>query len=355
MLRGQVDGLLEAFASVPDPRQARGVRFPLVVVLGLAQLAVACGAVGFDEIAEVAGDLDPELTGAFGLVRSAPSAGTFRRVLNATCPVVLDEALCRWAEPPVPEVREPGVVGAGPAARVERVVSADGKTMRAARRRLEPGRFTQDQVVEVLDQASGVVLACQEVEGGDEIGAVGQVMTRLVDRWGSLAGVVLVADAKHTQHKLVDQINDAGGWWVLPVKENQPGIHTRVTALPWSDLQAADVERSKGHGRQETRTIRVIQAPEHVDLGLAGVAQVIKIGRHILRKKNLTAEHVWTREYAYFLARGSRRSSRLPARRSVPTSGCRVRTLRRAPRIRRLRWSRSTAPRPRTRTRPEEA
>lgn len=317
VLRGQVDELLEAFASVPDPRRARGVRFPLVVVLGLAQLAVACGAVGFDEIAEVAADLGPELTGAFGLVRSAPSSGTFRRVLNATDPVALDEALCRWAEA-AGEVSELGPARrAGSAAPVVRVVSADGKTMRAARRRGESGRLTQDQVVEVLDQASGVVLACQEVDGGDEIGAVGQVMTRLADRWGSLAGVVLVADAKHTQHKIVEQVNDAGGWWVLPVKENQPGIRARVAALPWSGLEVADVERGTGHGRRETRTIRVIQAPGHVDLGLAGAAKVIKIGRHVLRKKNLTSVPAWTREYAYFL-------TSLPARLAGPAMLARI-------------------------------
>jgi predicted transposase YbfD/YdcC len=310
VLRGQVDGLLEAFASVPDPRDARGVRFPLVVVLGLAQLAVACGAVGFDEIAEVAADLDPELTGAFGLVRSAPSSGTFRRVLNATDPVALDEALCRWAEPPA---GESGLVGQV----VGRVVSADGKTMRAARRRLESGRLAQDQVVEVLDQATGVVLACQEVRSGDEIGAVEQAMARLADRWGSLAGVVLVADAKHTQHRLVEQVGGAGGWWVLPVKENQPGIYARVTALPWSDLTAAAVERGTGHGRQETRTIRVIQAPDRVDLGLADAAQVIKIGRHVLRKKNLSSVPAWTRESAYFL-------TSLPAQLADPAALARI-------------------------------
>ncbi|WP_423462942.1 ISAs1 family transposase [Promicromonospora sp. MS192] len=72
-------------------------------------------------------------------------------------------------------------------------------------------------------------------------------------------------------------------------------------ACPGQTLKAAAVERGRSHGRQETRTIRVIQAPEHVDLGLAGAAQVIKIGRHVLRKKNLTAEPAWTRETAYFL------------------------------------------------------
>lgn len=301
VLRGRVDGLLEAFVSVPDPRKARGVRFALPVVLGLAQLAVACGAVGFDEIAEVAADLDPDLTGAFGLVRSAPSSGTFRRVLNATDPVALDEALCRWAGPTSPvdptSAPEPEP-GAGV---VARVVSTDGKTMRAARRRDDRGRIAQDQVVEVLDHATGTVLACEQATGQDEITAVRRAVARLTERWGSLAGVVLIADSKHTQHKLVEVVNDAGGWWVLPVKENQPSIYARVTALPWPHVEAADVDRGKGHGRKETRTIRVIQAPKHVDLGLTGAAQVIKIGRHTLRKKNLTAEPAWTRESAFFL------------------------------------------------------
>ena len=118
---------------MPDPRKSQGVRFALPVVLGLAQLAVACGAIGFDEIAEVAADLDADLTGAFGLVRSAPSSGTFRRVLNATCPVALDEALCRWADRPAhhaPGPTEP-TPELEPTPVLRRAVSADGKTMRA--------------------------------------------------------------------------------------------------------------------------------------------------------------------------------------------------------------------------------
>lgn len=184
---------------------------------------------------------------------------------------------------------------------VRRAVSADGKTMRSARRRNESGRVVQDQVVEVLDHDSGAVLVCEQVEGEDEIAAVRAVLERLIGRWGSLSGVLLVADAKHTQHKLVDQVYDAGGWWLLPVKENQPSIFAQVTALPWSDLEAQDIDRGKSHGRRETRTVRVIQAPRHVDLGLTGAAQVIKIGRHTLRKKNPSSEPAWAREYAYLL------------------------------------------------------
>lgn len=299
VLRGQVDDLLQTFACVSDPRKPQGVRFALPIVLSLALLAVACGAVGFDEIAEVAADLDPDLRAGFGLVRSAPSAATFRRVLNGTDPHALGEALCRWADPsttvdPDPPPMPVPVVIRG-------VLSADGKTMRAARRPGLDGRAVQEQVVEVLDQATTVVLACEQVTGQDEIAALGRVVSRLVDRWGSLAGTVLVADSKHTQNDLVRAVNDADGWWVLPVKKNQPGIHTRVTGLPWSQVVAADVDRGRGHGRRETRTVRVLQRPAHLDLGLAGATQVIKIGRYVLRKKTVTAEPAWTRQVAYVL------------------------------------------------------
>ncbi|WP_306365757.1 transposase family protein [Nocardiopsis sp. CC223A] len=148
VLRGQVDDLLQAFAPVADPRQPRGVRFPLPVVLGLALPAVTCGAIGF---AEIAADLDPDLKAGFGPARSAPSAATFRRVLNGIDPLALDEALCRWAEP---TTTAPAPTPAPAPAQITRVVSADGKTMRAARRPAPEGGAVQDQVVEVLDHAT---------------------------------------------------------------------------------------------------------------------------------------------------------------------------------------------------------
>ncbi|MFJ8953523.1 transposase family protein, partial [Streptomyces sp. NPDC102381] len=41
---GDVPGLLERLAKVPDPRDPRGVRYPLVTLLGLTACAVLAGA-----------------------------------------------------------------------------------------------------------------------------------------------------------------------------------------------------------------------------------------------------------------------------------------------------------------------
>jgi Transposase DDE domain len=44
----------------------------------------------------------------------------------------------------------------------------------------------------------------------------------------------------------------------LRIKDNQQTLHTRLKALPWAQVPEAARVRSVGHGRIETRTIRVI-------------------------------------------------------------------------------------------------
>ena len=44
----------------------------------------------------------------------------------------------------------------------------------------------------------------------------------------------------------------------MRIKGNQKTLHTRLTALPWAEVPEAARVRSVGHGRVETRTIRVI-------------------------------------------------------------------------------------------------
>lgn len=52
-------GLLALLARVTDPRHRRGIRYRLVIILGLAVCAVLAGARSFTAIAEWAADADP--------------------------------------------------------------------------------------------------------------------------------------------------------------------------------------------------------------------------------------------------------------------------------------------------------
>jgi hypothetical protein len=44
--------------------------------------------------------------------------------------------------------------------------------------------------------------------------------------------------------------------YIAVVKQNQPLLHARVTALPWRQVPAGSVTRDTGHGSTETRTLK---------------------------------------------------------------------------------------------------
>jgi predicted transposase YbfD/YdcC len=69
---------------------------------------------------------------------------------------------------------------------------------------------------------------------------------------------VLTADAGFTARELAVDLRTRGAHWVLRVKGNQKTLHQRLKALPWAEVPEAARVRSVGHGRVETRTIRVI-------------------------------------------------------------------------------------------------
>ena len=310
--RRDAAGLMRALESVTDPRKRRGRRFELVVVLALAVLAVCCGASSFAVVAETVADLERRLLVGFGLgCRRPPSAATFRRVLNVVDPGELDEALSVWATgtDPVPEPEpepepadEPAAgVGAGSVEVVDLVVALDGKTLKGARSWGEDGVMRQEAVVEAVEHGTRRVHGLVRVVGGDENAAVLALVARLAARrGGSLAGVVVTTDAKHTTRELTATIIRLGGDYLLPVKGNAPTAYAVLDALPWTKVENAQVVREKGHGRQETRTIRLVTLAG-IDTTLTGVAQAGRVRRSVQRKKTVTTPAAWTHENVYLV------------------------------------------------------
>jgi predicted transposase YbfD/YdcC len=110
----------------------------------------------------------------------------------------------------------------------------------------------------------GLVLMQVEVDGHEnEIVAAPQVLKGL-----DLQGKIVTGDALLTQRKLAQQIVEAGGDYVFPVKDNQPqllhDIQTVFAPEPCikgfsptpKDLRSAE-QIEKGHGRMERRTLTV--------------------------------------------------------------------------------------------------
>jgi hypothetical protein len=137
-----------SLAAVPDPRDPRGVRYPLAGLLAVAVCAVLAGATTFAAIVDWAADLDPPAWARLGFDGRVPAATTVWRLLVRVDADVLSAVLTGW-------LREHAPTAPAPGRRPRTVIAVDGKVQRGAR--LSDGR--QVHQLSAYDTATGIVLA----------------------------------------------------------------------------------------------------------------------------------------------------------------------------------------------------
>ncbi len=209
--------LVEALAAVADPRARRGVRHRSCTILSIGVCAVLAGARSYVAIGEWAADLTPAVRLRLGLGRRAPCESTIRRVLQRVDAAALDWVVSGWLAARIVAGREPATI------------ALDGKTARGA-------RSGDDRAVHLLaafDTRTGVVLGQSQVDGKtNEITA----FTPLLDGI-DITGVMVTADALHTQRAHADYLIGRGAHYLLTVKANQPRLLTQLRKLPWGGLR----------------------------------------------------------------------------------------------------------------------
>jgi predicted transposase YbfD/YdcC len=269
--------LPEALAQVPDPRDRRGIRYPLVPVLAVAVCAMLAGARSYAAIAEWAADAPPRLRARLGLPGPVPDLVTIWRVLTSVDPAALDAAVGSWVAAQLAARRRPG----------RRVVLAvDGQTVRGAR----SGDVPAPHLPACLDHRTGVVIAQAAVDGKtNEI----TMFTSLPGHVANLSGVLVTADALHAQREHATWLHQRGAHYLVTVKGNQPGLLRQLRSLPWKDVPAGHVSDGRGHGRIERRIVKVVT----VTAGLAfpHAAQAIQVTRKTRHPKNRR----WRTETSY--------------------------------------------------------
>lgn len=145
---GDRHSLFVVLAAVPDPRDPRGRRYPLVSILSVAVCAVLAGACTFAAITDWVRDQDRSVWGRLGFTDRVPAATTVWRLLIRIDAEVLSQVLARWLR-----ARAAPVVVTGRRWRL--VIAVDGKVVRGAR--LPDGR--QVHLLSAYDTSTGVVLA----------------------------------------------------------------------------------------------------------------------------------------------------------------------------------------------------
>ena len=292
--------LVEAFAEIPDPRHARGIRHGVLAILLLGACAVLTGARSFAAIAEYAHDTGRAILDLLGVGTVVPHASTIRRVLQDLDPDAVEAAMRRWALAQLADRPAPDGV---PGREQRRVLALDGKTVRGAHIPTSTdtdagpgggGGYRQPHLVSVLDQGSGVVLGQVEVEAkGSEVAA----FTTLLDEL-DLTDVLVTADAVHTNRNHADYLHERGGHYLLSAKLNQPTLLRRLRALPWKQIGVAGRERGRGHGRVETRQVSVVSLHPCPDAGgefFPHAAQAIKL----VRRRRALGSRKWTTVTVY--------------------------------------------------------
>jgi len=277
---GEHHGLFVALAAVPDPRDPRGMRYPLVSVLAVAVCAVLAGACTFAAVTDWVRDLDRPAWGRLGFTDRVPAATTVWRLLIRIDADVLSAVLSRWLW-----ARATPVVVAGRRWRL--VIAVDGKVERGAR--LPDGR--QVHLLSAYDTAAGVVLAQVPIAAkSNEIPAFAPLLDRVADQLGSLHNVLFVADALHAQTDHAEQVTARGAHLMVPVKGNQPRLFAQLKALPWAQVPVGDRRHDIGHGRRETRTVKTVTVATPAGLAFPHAEQAVRITRTRVIKGKTTRE-----------------------------------------------------------------
>ncbi len=237
--------LLQALAQVPDPRKARGRRHSLQSVLVLAVGAVLAGARSWAAIAQWARHAEQAVT----VCGPTPHATTFGRVLAAIDAAALQRVLTGWVLTRSRARAQQAGDGARPRGENRVVVAVDGKTLRGAR----DGSGGQSKLVAVFEHAENLVLSQAEVVDGDELAAFPAVLDTLPD----LREIVVTADALHCRRNHAAWLHCRGAHYLFTVKGNQPTLRRALTRLPWAHAPGL-LDRHVGHGRTESRSIKVI-------------------------------------------------------------------------------------------------
>lgn len=255
-----IEALIEQFRELEDPRVEGRTDHDLLDILVLALCAVMSGAEGWDDIEDWGRARESWLRCYLKLRNGIPGHDTIRRVFEAISPRQLEACFASWMAQVCPSV-------------TGRVIAIDGKSLR--------GSACSAWGLRALHQVSayaadyGLTLGQVACEAkSNEITAIGELLPTL-----AVEGAVVTIDAMGCQTAIAAQIIDAGGDYVLAVKDNQEHLALALRdffgmlntpGYPTRDVSVHET-LDKGHGRMETRRCTAVDDLDWLDtMGLKG-------------------------------------------------------------------------------------
>jgi predicted transposase YbfD/YdcC len=235
------------FCTLKDPRRRHLRRHLLLDIVVIAICAVICGADDWQQVVTFATNRRDWLKRFLRLPNGIPSHDTFERVFDRLDPLAFGACFRAW-------------IAAACAAMGIKQVALDGKTLRHSGR---TGKLGPLHVVSAWAGANHLALGQVAVaDKSNEITAIPRLLALL-----DLQGCLVTIDAMGCQKEIAKQITEAGGDYLLTVKDNQPhlleDIRDRMEKGMDSNFAGMDADvyesRESGHGRKEYRRYTILR------------------------------------------------------------------------------------------------
>jgi DDE_Tnp_1-associated/Transposase DDE domain len=299
---GEIACLLDKLASVPDPRDSRGLRYPRTALLAIVVCAMTgSGHDSFASVSEWCRRATGDQLGRLGVPkdpftgrRRVPSERTFRDALALVDPAALTRAGFAFLRPLIARAAGVAVQATAPGGVIEReqrrahrawqaadqaggrvrrqAYAVDGKYLRGARR----PDGSRAIVLSAVRHGDGVTIAAREIAAKtNEIPEFAPLLNQIDD--ADLKDCVVSADAMHAQRGHAEYlVKQRSAHYLLTVKNNQPTLARQLQALPWKQVPVLHRQTGCGHGREEQRLVQVVTVK---DLLFPHARQVLRITR----------------------------------------------------------------------------
>ena len=255
--------ILKHFQAITDPRVERSKKYPLDEIFFITICAVISGADNWVMIEEFGQAKQAWFEEQLTLENGIPSHDTLGNVFAAIDTEHFSHCFSQW-------VADLAHLSQG------EVIAIDGKTLR--RSVDHASNKAAIHMVSAWAQQNSLVLGQEKVgDKSNEITAIPKLLEKL-----DISGAVITIDAMGCQKKIAAQIINQEADYVLSLKGNHGDLHDDVKTYfsRSSESQNSAIDYDGGHGRVETRAIRVIDdidwlKQRHPDwLGLSSIIAV---------------------------------------------------------------------------------
>jgi predicted transposase YbfD/YdcC len=157
-------------------------------------------------------------------------------------------------------------------------VAVDGKERKGARY----GQNKKAHLLAAVTHVPGIVIGQDRVAKAGKANEISHFRPLLKPL--PLAGTVVTSDAMQANRDNALFLRTVkGAHWLWPILGNQPNLNAELNALDWENTPVTAATSEISRGRIETRTIRVLPAPEGT--GFSGAQQALLIERYVTYKK----------------------------------------------------------------------